>query len=164
MKLKKHLSLALAMAFSIFSLSVSTVMAESSTVSIIAEELMCQCGCSMVLGNCSHAECGSREAMTTLIEQKLAQGEPKAQIIQYFIAQYGEQVLAVPPKQGFNLIAWLLPVAALLLGGVVIQALLKNWLKRGRDTQTIPIAEETDEQYKQWIEKELEEFTERGFR
>lgn len=108
----------------------------------------------------------SRDTMTTLIEQKLAQGESQEEIIQAFIARYGEKVLAEPPKRGFNLTAWLLPFVAILGGGGVIYILLKQWVRRGRRYQAdaVPKAEEGDEGYQRRVEEELEEFEERGFR
>ncbi len=156
----------LGIALLFFLLSASPARAESATVSDISKQLICQCGCTMVLSNCSHAECASREAMTTLIEQKLAQGQPAEQIIQSFVAQYGEQVLSAPPKQGFNLTAWVAPFAALLFGGGVIYITLREWVRRGRRPQTnvMSEAEEGDGEYRHRLEKELKEFTERGFR
>ena len=120
----------------------------------------------MVLSNCSHAECASREAMTSLIEQKLAQGQSAEGIIQFFVAQYGEQVLSSPPKRGFNLVAWALPFVAILGGGGVIYIVLRAWIRRGKGGQTSAVTkiEEVDEEYRRQLEKELEEFTGRGFR
>ena len=37
----------------------------------------------------------------------------------YFVAQYGPQVLGEPPMEGFNWLAWVLPVVALIVGGGV---------------------------------------------
>ena len=141
----------------------SPVMADSPTVSSISGELVCQCGCGRVLN--SHV-CDTQEAMVTLIEQKLAQGQSEEEIIQFFVAQYGEQVLASPSKQGFNLMVWITPFAALLFGGGVIYIVLKKWVKRGKIQQTNATteAEEGDEEYQRQLEKELEEFTGRGFR
>ncbi len=166
MKLKRNLGITLVIVFYLTIHSVSPVVAESGTVTGISKELICQCGCTMVLSNCSHAECASRSAMTALIGQKLDQGESRGQIIQYFVAQYGEQVLSSPPKRGFNLTAWLLPFAALLFGGGVIYVALREWLRRGRESPVTarPGAEESDEEYRHRLEQELEEFTERGFR
>ena len=143
---------------------VSPVRAASATVGDISKELICQCGCSMVLSNCTHVECASREAMIALIEQNLAQGRTEEQIIQSFVAQYGEQVLASPPKRGFNLTAWVLPFVAILGGGGVVYIALRNWVRRGQRSQTDTMAEEGDEEYQRRLKKELEEFTERGFR
>ncbi len=152
--------------FILFFLFASPVMAESATVSGIAKQLICQCGCTLVLANCTHSECMSRDTMTTLIEQKLAQGQSEEQIIQSFVDQYGEQVLASPPKRGFNLTAWILPFAAILGGGGIIYMALKKWVWQGRQSATPAEAEveEGDEEYQSRLKKELEEFTERGFR
>ncbi len=146
--------------------STSPVRADSATVGDISKQLICQCGCTAVLSNCTHAECVSREAMTTLIEQKIAEGQSEAEIIQSFVAQYGEQVLASPPKRGFNLVAWVLPFAAILMGGGVIYIALKKWVWQGRQSQTKTIVEtdERDEEYQRRLEEELKEFNEKGFR
>ena len=147
-------------------LFVSPAKANSVTVSDISRELICQCGCNMVLENCSHAECASREAMTADIKQRLAEGQSKEEIIQLFVDQYGEQVLSVPPKKGFNLTAWIAPLAAFLFGGMVVYIALKGWIRRSTIRQAGAVAslEEGDEHYQRRLDKELEEFTGRGFR
>jgi cytochrome c-type biogenesis protein CcmH len=162
MKLK-NLGITLGVAFFLATLSASPVMADSATVSSISKELICQCGCGRILN--SHV-CDTQEAMTTVIEQKLAQGQSEEEIIQFFVVQYGEQVLASPPKRGFNLLAWVLPFAAILGGGGVIYIALKAWVRRGRQSQTSALAEaeEGDEEYQHRLEQELEEFTGSGFR
>ncbi|MAF85181.1 MAG: hypothetical protein CL875_01640 [Dehalococcoidales bacterium] len=150
----------------LFLIFASPVRADATTVSGISGDLVCQCGCMMVLSNCSHAGCAVREAMTTLIAQKIDGGQSKEQIIQSFVAQYGEQVLASPPKRGFNLTAWILPFAAILGGGGVIYVALKKWVRRGRQSQPSAMveAEAGNEEYQHQLEKELKDFTEKGFR
>ena len=54
--------------------------------------------------------------MRQVVHDKLAQGETRDQIIQYFVDRYGEAILTQPPKHGLNLVVWLLPVAGILLG------------------------------------------------
>ncbi len=163
MNLKKIL---LAVVLSAALLSATPVLADGPTVSDVAGELVCQCGCNMILSNCTHAECSWAVPMTALIKQKLAQGESKEQIIDYFVSTYGEKVLASPPKKGFNLVAWLLPFGAILAGGVVIYLALKTWVRRGSRYQadTTDETEEGDEAYRQQMDKELDEFGEGGFR
>ncbi len=152
----------------LFLLLVSPVRADSPTVSGISKELICQCGCTLVLANCNHDECMSQDKMTTLIEQKIAEGQSSEQIIQFFVAQYGEEVLASPPKRGFNLTAWILPFAVILGGGGIIYIALKKWVKRGKQSQASiedeKEEEEEEEKYHRQLEKELEDFTEEGFR
>lgn len=140
--------------------------AYAATVSGISKQFICQCGCGMVLLNCTHAECGSRSTMTALITQKLDQGQSEAQITQFFVTQYGEQVLASPPKKGFNLMAWILPFAAILAGGLVIYVTLKKWVRRGQESLVTATVEsgEWDEKYQHRLEEELSDFAERSFR
>jgi cytochrome c-type biogenesis protein CcmH len=65
--------------------------------------------------------------MRQLIREKLAQGETRDQIMQYFVDRYGEAILTQPPKHGLNLLVWLLPLAGLLAGlGVVASVLLSR--------------------------------------
>lgn len=163
MRLKR---LGIIFAFMLVLLSVSPARADLTTAGDISKELTCQCGCNMVLSNCSHAECASREAMTATIKQKLAEGKSKTEIIQSFVQQYGEKVLAAPTKKGFNLTAWLSPLAALLVGGGVIYLALRAWVRRGKRFQASAITEakEGDEEYRRRLEEELKEFTARGFR
>ena len=147
-------------------LSLPSSRAYAATTSDISEQLICQCGCNMVLLNCSHAECTSRETMTALIAEQMAQGQSGEQIMQFMVAQYGEQVLAVPPKRGFNLTAWITPVIVLLFGGGVILVSLRTWVKRG-NRRRVSVKAGTDREnpeYRQRLEKELEEFNGRGFR
>ena len=147
-------------------LALSPAKAYAATVSDISKQFICQCGCNMVLLNCSHAECESRTAMTAPITQKLDQGQSEAQITQFFVDQYGEQVLASPPKKGFNLVAWLLPFAAILGGGGVIYVSVRKWVRKGGQSQISALgeAQEDDEEYRRRLEKELDDFTEESFR
>jgi cytochrome c-type biogenesis protein CcmH len=55
---------------------------------------------------------------------------PEGQIKDELVAQFGPAVLAAPPREGFHWIAWLLPLAGLLVGGAVISALVWRWSRR----------------------------------
>ena len=140
--------------------------AGSVSVSSIGEKLVCQCGCNQTVTACPDSPCPSADPIKAVIGQKLAQGESEAQIIQYFVAQYGEQVLVTPPKSGFNLVAWILPFAALMVGGYIIYLSLKRWVWQGKaqEVNTEAVAEEDDEKYRLRMERELKEFSEKGFR
>src|SRR5262249_30959527 len=62
-----------------------------------------------------------------LISQRIAAGDSKQEIKDLLVAQYGTKILAAPPKKGFNLLAWLLPIALLLGGAVVLGVLAWRW-------------------------------------
>ncbi len=52
-----------------------------------------------------------------LIRTKLGEGQTQEDIFNYFARQYGDGVLANPPRRGVSLvILWVLPVALILLG------------------------------------------------
>jgi len=64
--------------------------------------------------------------MRGIIQEKLAAGESREQIIQYFVDRYGEGVLVEPPKRGFSLLVWLGPLLALAAGGVIVAWTLRS--------------------------------------
>ena len=73
----------------------------------VAGDLMSPACPGRTLLNCTSSQA---EQWRELIRQKLAQGESKEQILRYFVDIGGEGILAAPPKQGFALTAWLLPL------------------------------------------------------
>ena len=65
--------------------------------------------------------------MRQVIREKLAQGESKDAIIQYFVDRYGEDVLLEPRREGFSLWLWISSIGVLLFGAAVAGAVLWNW-------------------------------------
>jgi cytochrome c-type biogenesis protein CcmH len=65
--------------------------------------------------------------MRTVIRRKLEQGESETQILEYFVARYGDGILVEPPRRGFSLIVWLGPMLALAVGGVLLGLVLRAW-------------------------------------
>jgi cytochrome c-type biogenesis protein CcmH len=59
-----------------------------------------------------------------LIQQKLDQGQTRQQIMDYFVNAYGITILRQPPKHGFSLALWWIPVAALLAGLLILLGFL----------------------------------------
>src|SRR5229473_6404511 len=56
------------------------------------------------------------QQMRAVIRQQLQSGKSEQEVIQYFVDRYGEQIVWSPPWQGFTLLAWLVPIALLLVG------------------------------------------------
>jgi cytochrome c-type biogenesis protein CcmH len=67
------------------------------------------------------------QQMRTVIRQQLQEGKSEAQVIQYFKERYGPQIVWTPQWQGFDLVAWLVPIALLLLGVIILFYVLRSW-------------------------------------
>jgi cytochrome c-type biogenesis protein CcmH/NrfF len=62
------------------------------------------------------------------VKEQLAAGKNKDAILQFFTERYGPWILRQPPKQGVHLWAWILPIATLILGPLLIWVFV--WMKR----------------------------------
>jgi cytochrome c-type biogenesis protein CcmH len=90
----------------------------------VAKKLYCPVCPNTPLDVCETQACQDWRAQ---IKDQLSSGWSEQQIIDYFVAQYGERVLAEPERKGFSSLVWVLPVIAVLLGGVIVWRVLKSW-------------------------------------
>lgn len=74
------------------------------------------------------------------IRQRLAAGASPDEVRSYFVSRYGEWVLTKPRAKGVNLSVWLLPVLALLGGGVIVWSAVRRWVRQG-DAARLPDAQ-----------------------
>lgn len=56
----------------------------------------------------------------------LEEGQSKEQIYTYFAQRFGDGVLAEPPRRGANLILWLFPAVAVVVGGFFFSRYLRG--------------------------------------
>ena len=92
--------------------------------------------------------------MKSFIRVRIAAGDTSEQIKAQLVAQFGPAVLAEPPKRGFDLLAWLLPLAALALGIVVVGALAWTWSRR-RDSRPGEREPDLDPDLERRVDEEL---------
>jgi cytochrome c-type biogenesis protein CcmH len=69
--------------------------------------------------------------MKEIIRERIAQGRTKSEIKAELVGQFGTRVLATPPKEGFDLIAWVLPLLGLAVGAAAVGVLAWRWSRRG---------------------------------
>lgn len=81
------------------------------------------------------------QAMRAAVAEQVTAGRTDEEIIAYFRARYGDWVLLDPPTSGSTLLLWVLPVAAVLVGGAALLA-----LRRRPEPGSDPTAELTAEQ------------------
>jgi cytochrome c-type biogenesis protein CcmH len=94
----------------------------------LEDEVMCPT-CHTTL-DMSHSPIAER--MRAYINRRIAAGDTKSEIKRRLVAQFGESILAAPPKKGFGLLAWVLPIAGLLAGAAALGFGAWTW-SRSRD-------------------------------
>jgi len=61
------------------------------------------------------------------IRARIAAGDTRSEIKRRLVDEWGKRILAAPPREGFDLLAWVLPIVGVLGGAVVIGALAWRW-------------------------------------
>jgi cytochrome c-type biogenesis protein CcmH len=69
--------------------------------------------------------------MRGIIEEQVQAGRSDEQIIQFFVERYGQSIVVEPPKSGFSLALWWLPVVVVLVGALVVGLYLRERTNRG---------------------------------
>ena len=96
------------------------------SMSEIETELMCPT-CQTRL-DLSHSPAADR--IRAFVEAKRAQGWTKQQVKDALVADFGPAVLAAPPAAGIGLVAWLVPLALVAGGILIVVALAVAWRRR----------------------------------
>ncbi len=93
-------------------------------VNSVAKKLYCPVCPNTPLDVCETEACQDWRAQ---IRSQLESGWEEDQIINYFVEQYGERVLAEPRMSGFTTLVWLFPLAALIAGLIILRQVLFRW-------------------------------------
>jgi cytochrome c-type biogenesis protein CcmH/NrfF len=133
----------------------SAAVAPKTSTQEVSEGLTCQCGCGLTVANCNHPQCEFAVPVRTQIDKMIANGMTRPQIVAWFRTTYGEKVLSAPTTEGFNLVAWIMPFAVLIAGGVGIVFAFGRWRSSTPVAPSAPAP--TDPELKQRLERELRE-------
>ena len=97
----------------------------------------CMCGgCNDAAGACYHSggefsgPCEAALGMLKEIDQRVARNESDDEILKAFVKEYGPTVLMEPPKSGFDLTAWIMPVAVPLIAFIAVWEVVRRWRRR----------------------------------
>lgn len=122
----------------------------------VAGKLACYCGTCphLVVSKCG---CSTADQIKADVLKMIKGGMTEQQILDSYVAQYGQTVLAAPTRSGFNLTAWLVPFLAFAFGGLMLFRFLK------RQQSPAPVGPSTpaetpqdDDFYRELMRKELE--------
>jgi cytochrome c-type biogenesis protein CcmH len=96
---------------------------EPPTLAAMEKKFICPtCRTTLELSNAPIAD-----RMREFIRERIAAGDSEEEIETALVAQFGEAVLASPPKEGFNLLAWVLPLAAGAIAIAAVAVALRRW-------------------------------------
>jgi len=96
-------------------------------VNLVAKKLYCPVCPNTPLDVCETKACQDWRAQ---IRDQLSDGWTEQQVIDYFVAQYGERVLAEPQRKGFTSLVWFLPLVVVLIGLGIVYEVLKGWKRQ----------------------------------
>jgi cytochrome c-type biogenesis protein CcmH len=107
---------------------------ERPTLAELESEVMCPiCNTTLELSESPAADQIRRE-----IRRGIEAGQTKSAIKADLVAQFGEGILAAPSREGFNLIAWVLPLAGGLVAVVALAFAARRW-RASREPEEEPV-------------------------
>lgn len=116
--------------------------------------VLCYCGCPPTLVD--ECICGTARDIKDDMALQLVAGTTPEEIAAAYVAEFGTQYMAAPPKEGFNLVIWIFPAFAFAGLSALFWALISR-LVRLREPATQPAASSELTEYQQQIERELSE-------
>jgi cytochrome c-type biogenesis protein CcmH len=106
--------------------------------------------------------CSGGDQMRAATRKMVDEGKTKKEILDYFVGQFGEGILTIPPKKGFNLVAYIFPFIGLIFGVIIALVIAKRWSASGKihDAPDKKTEEIMDEKMKKKIDSELKKLEE----
>ena len=121
-----------------------------TTLPDVEDEVMCvECRTAL---NVSNAPVADQER--AFIRDRIAEGMNKEEIKAALVEEYGPDVLAEPPSEGFDIAAWLVPAALVALAALGIALMARRW----RRTDSAPAGPELDPDDARRLDAELSAF------
>ena len=97
-------------------------------------ELMCPvCDAQTIDGSNAQIAVDMRLKVRDLLDEGLT----NAEVRDYFVLRYGQEILAAPERSGFNILAWIIPVLIVTSGIGIALLSIKNMRKSGLKAQAI---------------------------
>jgi cytochrome c-type biogenesis protein CcmH/NrfF len=100
----------------------------------IEDEVMCPiCGTLLELSEAPQAQ-----RQRAFIRERIAGGDSKEQIKEALVAEYGQEVLALPDDSGFQLSAYLVPILAFIAGATALALGALRWRRAAGPASASP--------------------------
>ena len=114
---------------------------DDAQVQAFERQLACPCPCTLDVYTCRTTDftCGISPAVHRDIQTMVEGGYSADDIMNAMLDSYGDFILMQPRNRGFNLLAWIVPVVALVGGGIGIGALLRGWRRNATAPSAMPV-------------------------
>lgn len=110
-----------------------------------AADLEAQLVCPTCKSTLDQSDAPVARRMKAYIRARIAAGASAEEIKQELVDQFGPGVLAEPPRRGFDLLAWWLPLGGIALAALAVGALAWHWSRsRGQDVDEAPLDPELE--------------------
>jgi cytochrome c-type biogenesis protein CcmH len=129
--------------FLAFSAPAQQTAAQSARAKKLGNQVKCMCGgCNDAAGSCYHSggtfsgPCPMALDMLKKVDAHVANNDSDSATLNAFVQEYGPLVLIEPPKSGFNLAAWIMPIAVPLVAFFAVWEVVRRWRHRAALTPT----------------------------
>jgi len=152
-----------------FSMWLAMAPADQSQAERLGHEIGCVCG-TCPLRPIATCGCSFADNMLARLDQEVAVGHTDDEIMAVFVAEYGSQIKIKPEGSGVGLMAWLAPMALLMVGAVAMAAVISHWRGQQPAPETPAVAEGTapldssappadkeQDRYRDIVERELDD-------
>jgi len=115
----------------------TVIRGDEAEIQAIEQRLACSCGCTLDVFTCRTTDftCTYSPELHREVLALRDEGKTAQEILDAFVAKYGEQALMAPPKEGFNWAGYLLPGIAITIVGAAI-----TWVLLRRQRVPAPVA------------------------
>jgi cytochrome c-type biogenesis protein CcmH len=130
LRTKRRRLIAPLLAIALFAVLPLLAQQQADRVKQIGGKFQCMCSCGQVLTQCNHVGCTMSTSMLKELGAMVNRGDSEDKITQTFVQEFGTTVYAEPPKTGFSLVAWLMPVFYFLVGAAIVVFFINKWRKQ----------------------------------
>ncbi len=125
---------------------------------ILETALKCKCSCGLDVHSCQfQMQCGTSPVWSLRIRQQLEAGESVDAVKASFVAEYGTEVLMLPPAEGFNLLGYFLPAMAILAAAALVGMVARGGTTRQALAPVSELSEPEKERLREAMQKLDEE-------
>ena len=106
------------------------------------------------------SDSAAAQRIKAFIVRRIRAGDSKSEIERKLVRDFGPSILAQPPKKGFDLLAWLLPIGGLLAGAVAVGFAAWRWTRSREPEPALATVGPLDPQLERRLDEELRRFDE----